>query len=81
MSRSIFIWGGVAAVFLFLVGFGGWLLTLPSGTAAAEAPPIPQDGTEAMLASLKPVKSERPLVAVIGIVALQLEYPRRTVNR
>lgn len=66
MSKSFFIWGGVALVILSLAGFGGWLLTLPPGTATAEAPPVPQQEADAMLASLKP-RRERPLVAVIGI--------------
>lgn len=66
MSKSFFIWGAVALVVLSLAGFGGWLMTLPAGTAAAEAPPVPRQEADAMLASLKP-KRERPLVAVIGI--------------
>ena len=66
MSKSWFIWGGVALVVLSLAGFGGWVLGLPSATAA-EAPPVPQKEMDAMLAALKPPKRERPLVAVIGI--------------
>lgn len=67
MSRSIFTWGGVALVVLLLAGFGGWMLTLPSAAASAEAPPVPQQEQEAMLAALKPAKRQRPLVAMIGI--------------
>ncbi len=67
MSRSIVIWGGVAVVLLSLVGFVGWILSLPSATAIAEALPVPREETDAMLASLRPDGSERPLVAVIGI--------------
>jgi len=66
MSKSFFIWGGVALVILALAGFGGWLFTLPAGTAVAKAPPVPRQEADAMLASLKP-RRERPLVAVIGI--------------
>lgn len=66
MSKSWFIWGGVAFVALALAGFGGWVLSLPATTAAAEAPPVPQAEVDAMLAALEP-KRERPLVAVIGI--------------
>ena len=41
MSRSmlIFIWGSVALLVLLLAGLAGWILTLPSATAAAEPPP------------------------------------------
>ncbi len=67
MSRSFFIRGGVALVVLSLAGFGGWMLSLPAATVAAEAPPVPQAETDAMLASLAPAKRERPLVAVIGL--------------
>lgn len=67
MSRSVFIWGSVSLVVLALATFGGWILSLPSAPAAAEAPPVPQQEHDAMLASLKPAKRERPLVAMIGI--------------
>lgn len=67
MSRSFFIRGGVALVVLSLAGFGGWMFSLPAATVSAEAPPVPQAETDAMLASLKPAKRERPLVAVIGL--------------
>lgn len=67
MSRSVFIWGAVTLVVLSLAGFGGWVFSLPAATAAAAAPPVPQEEADAMIASLKPPKRERPLVAVIGI--------------
>jgi putative intracellular protease/amidase len=66
MPKFILIWGGVALVALALAGFGGWIFSLPS-VAAANAPPVPQAETDAMLASLRPTRRERPLVAVIGI--------------
>ncbi|KAB0265702.1 DJ-1/PfpI family protein [Microvirga brassicacearum] len=66
MSKSAFLSGGVALIILSIAGFGGWLFSLPPATVAAEAPPVPQQEGDAMLASLKP-KRERPLVAVIGI--------------
>jgi putative intracellular protease/amidase len=50
-----------------MMGFGGWVLSLPAETAAAEAPLVPHEEADALLASLKPAKRERPLVAVIGI--------------
>jgi putative intracellular protease/amidase len=50
-----------------LVAFGGWLATLPAGTAAAEAPAVPDAEAEAALAGLKPPKRVRPLIAIIGL--------------
>lgn len=67
MSKAYLIWCGIALVILSVVGFGGWMLSLPAATTAGIAPPIPQEEADAMLASLRPVKRERPLVAVIGI--------------
>ncbi len=67
MSKTWFIWSGVTLVVLSLAGFGGWMLSLSAETAAAEAPAVPQEEADAMLAALKPPKRERPLIAVIGI--------------
>ncbi len=67
MLKSILIWGGVALVALALAGFGGWILSLPSAAASVEAPLVPPEEAESMLASLKPSKRDRPLVAVVGI--------------
>ena len=67
MSRSTFIWGGIILAVLCLAVFSGWILSLPSATASAELPPVPQWEQDVMLASLKPAMRERPLVAVIGI--------------
>ncbi|WP_163268918.1 DJ-1/PfpI family protein [Chelativorans alearense] len=67
MLKSYLIWGGVALLFICLAGFTGWVIGLPSATAAAEAPIVPQGETEAMIASLKPARRARPLIAVIGI--------------
>lgn len=67
MSKSYFIRGGVALILLLLAGFGGWVLSLPSARKAVEASPVPQEEADAMLASLKPAKRGRPLVAVVGI--------------
>lgn len=67
MSKSWLLWSGVALIVLSLAGFGGWVFSLPSATAAARAPAVPQEEADAMLAALKPPKRERPLIAVIGI--------------
>lgn len=67
MSTSRVIRAVAALVILSLAGFAGWIWSLPSTTGAFKAPPVPQAETDAMLASLRPVKRPRPLVAVIGL--------------
>lgn len=69
MSKNWFIGGGIALIVLSLAGFGGWVVSLPAAIAVAEAPPVPQQEVEDTLVALKPVKRERPMVAVIGINA------------
>jgi putative intracellular protease/amidase len=67
MAKSIFLWGGVAVVLLGLAGFAGWVFSLPSAMAAADAPPVPQEETDAMLVALRHEGHGRPVVAVIGL--------------
>ncbi len=67
MWKTYVMWGVVALAVVSALGFGGWVLSLPPGVAAAEAPPVPQEETDALLAALKPPKRERPLIAVVGI--------------
>lgn len=67
MWKTYIIWGVAALFFLSAIGFGGWVFSLPAGTVAAEAPPVPREEVDAMLAALKPTKRERPLIAVIGL--------------
>ena len=67
MSKSIFLWGVVAVVLLGLTGFAGWVFSLPSRTAAAEASPVPPDEADAMLSALRHDRKERPLIAIVGI--------------
>ena len=57
----------LGAVGLFVLGAGGWILSLPPARSAATPPPVPAQETEAALAALKPSKRERPLIATIGI--------------
>jgi putative intracellular protease/amidase len=67
MTKSILLWGGVTVVLLGLAGFAGWVFSLPAATGQAEAPPVPQEEADAMLAALRHEGSGRPVVAVIGL--------------
>lgn len=67
MSKSIFVWGCTALLVLGLVGFGGWVFSLPSATAAAEPPQVSHDEMDAMLATLHHDGEDRPVIVVIGI--------------
>lgn len=66
MNRRALIWGGAAVAVLGAIG-GAWMLSLPPAPVTTEPPPLPKPEADAMLASLKPPKRERPLVAVVGI--------------
>jgi putative intracellular protease/amidase len=66
MSARYVIWGALAVLALSVAGFGAWLIRLPT-PSTFEAEPVPQTEKDAMLASLKPTKRERPLVVVVGI--------------
>lgn len=67
MSRRFLTRALAILIVLSMMGFGGWVLALPATTEKAVAPPVPQQESDAMLASLKPKGQDRPLVAVIGI--------------
>ncbi|MFN7022950.1 MAG: DJ-1/PfpI family protein [Pseudorhizobium sp.] len=67
MSKRVIIIGGIAVVLLGLAGFAGWIFSLPPATAAASAPAVPQDETDAMLAALRHEGEGRPVIAVVGI--------------
>ncbi|MCA6112052.1 DJ-1/PfpI family protein [Bradyrhizobium cenepequi] len=67
MNWRFLAWGGLAAAALFLIIFGGWLLTLPSRPAFANAPTIASQEADATIAALKPPKRQRPLIAIVGI--------------
>ncbi len=60
-------WSLPVLVIVALAGFGIWLLTLPAGTQAVEAPQVPEAEMQAILASLRPPEGRRPVIAVIGI--------------
>jgi putative intracellular protease/amidase len=44
-----------------------WLLSLPQGQAVPAVPPIARTEADAIIATLKPPKRPRPLIAIIGI--------------
>jgi putative intracellular protease/amidase len=67
MNKRHMLLIGAGIVIAGAAGFGGWILTLPSDSAIAVAPPIAQEEADAMLAALKPPKRQRPVIAVIGI--------------
>lgn len=67
MAKRRLIGGGSALIAVALMGFIGWILSLPATPAALVAAPVPQHEGQAMLAALKPPKRERPLIAVIGL--------------
>jgi len=67
MSKTLLVWGAVSVVVLGLLGFGGWVFSLPSAGVAAEASPVPREEVEAMLATLRHQGEGRPLIAVIGL--------------
>lgn len=61
------LWGAALLIVVGLVGFGGWLLTLPSATPTSDAPPVLDAEMQAMFAALRPPEGRRPVIAVIGI--------------
>jgi putative intracellular protease/amidase len=67
MSVKLVLWSLLGIAVLGLIGFGGWLITLPPAPARAAAPPIAEEEIAATVEALKPPKRERPVVAIIGI--------------
>jgi transcriptional regulator GlxA family with amidase domain len=67
MNRRLILWSAAGTIGLAGMLFGVWLLSLPSATPVAEAPPLAMDESDAILSGLKAPKRERPLIAVIGI--------------
>ncbi|WP_117190295.1 DJ-1/PfpI family protein [Rhizobium terrae] len=56
---------GIVAIFLAVAG--GWFAYLPSGAIAGTAQPVSVDEARATVEALRPRKSARPVVAIIGI--------------
>ncbi len=57
----------LGALILSLLGFAGWILSLPAAPAAVAVPPLARGEAEAALAALRPPRPRRPLIAIIGI--------------
>jgi len=67
MTKSMVLKGVATLLILGLIGFAGWIYTLPSAVASPEAPPVPREEVEALLSALTPKNTDRPTIAVIGI--------------
>ena len=67
MTKSMVLKGVATLLILGLIGFAGWIFTLPSAVASPDAPPVPQEEVEALLSALTPKNTDRPTIAVIGI--------------
>ena len=67
MNRRVILWCGIGAAALVGVVGAAWMLSLPPAPTAAGAPPIPEAEAQAILDALRPVESDRPVVAIIGI--------------
>ncbi|QRI64435.1 DJ-1/PfpI family protein [Shinella sp. PSBB067] len=67
MWKSMLLWGAVSVLVVGLLGFGGWIFSLPPATATADAPPVPRGEMDAMLSALRHDEGNRPLVAIVGL--------------
>jgi len=67
MKLRFFAWSTLGVAVLSLAGFGVWIALLPAAPLAAASTPILPDEAAATLAALKPIKRERPVIAIIGI--------------
>ena len=66
MSLRIVLWSALGVLLVFAAGGAAWLLSLPSASLAAVQPAIDAGEAQATIAALKPLKRQRPLIAVIG---------------
>lgn len=61
------LWVVLGAAVLGLLGFAGWMASLPPAPDHAAAPTVTAHETQATLAALAPPRGARPLVAIIGL--------------
>jgi len=66
MNQRFVLRLGLAAIGLFAIVGGAWILALPPVPAVGVASPIAKEEIDATLAALKPPKRERPLIAIVG---------------
>ena len=66
-NRRLMLWSGLGVVGLAATLGGAWILSFPPTPTATEAPPIDKEEADAILNALKPRKTGRPLIAIIGI--------------
>jgi putative intracellular protease/amidase len=66
LNKRLILQITLGAVALGLVGFGGWILSLPEAPIVEAPPSVPQEESDATLAGLKPPKRQRPLIAIVG---------------
>lgn len=57
----------MAFVILALAGFGVWIMSLPEDAPVRSSPALSQQEMDALVAALRPVRRQRPLVAVVGL--------------
>jgi putative intracellular protease/amidase len=66
MNRRLALWSVAGLAIVFAGGVGAWIFSLPMPKAVA-LPDIPAAEAAAVVASLRPPKRQRPLIAIIGI--------------
>jgi len=69
MRKRRVLLGIVGAVVLAAIGGAIWVLSLPPAQARTAPPPVAQAEVDAILATLKPPKRGRPVIAIIGVNA------------
>jgi putative intracellular protease/amidase len=67
MKRRTFIWAGGGLAAAGALGFGGFMLSLPSASQGSSPQAIPSQEVASTLAALKPPKRQRPVIAIVGI--------------
>ena len=66
MNGRLALRSGLGAAALLAAAGAAWILSLPPAPAVGAAPPIAEEEAGATIATLRPPKCRRPLVAVVG---------------